>query len=107
MSSNTQGIQQLLAAEKRATDKVSAARRRKAKRLKQARDEAEEEIEVFRKEFESKYKEFLKQNAGSTEDVEANMEKDAQRKISEINQAAKSEYEEVSTYLFYGSFEYI
>ncbi|XP_026542696.1 V-type proton ATPase subunit G 2 isoform X2 [Pseudonaja textilis] len=36
MASQTQGIQQLLQAEKRAAEKVAEARKRKARRLKQA-----------------------------------------------------------------------
>ncbi len=45
MASQTQGIQQLLAAEKRAAEKVSEARKRKNRRLKQAKEEAQSEIE--------------------------------------------------------------
>ena len=45
MASQTQGIQQLLAAEKRAAEKVSEARKRKNRRLKQAKEEAQAEIE--------------------------------------------------------------
>ena len=45
MASQTQGIQQLLVAEKRAAEKVSEARKRKNRRLKQAKEEAQAEIE--------------------------------------------------------------
>lgn len=71
MASQTQGIQQLLQAEKRAADKVSLvpskflapstdlmypnfwyqvneARKRKARRLKQAKEEAQQDIEKYR-----------------------------------------------------------
>ena len=48
MASQTQGIQQLLAAEKRAAEKVSEARKRKNRRLKQAKEEAQAEIERFK-----------------------------------------------------------
>ena len=41
MASQTQGIQQLLVAEKRAAEKVSEARKRKNRRLKQAKEEAQ------------------------------------------------------------------
>lgn len=81
MASQTQGIQQLLAAEKRAAEKVSEARKRnkifsnsndmmtklilihfpiigKQKRLKQAKEEAQEEIERYRQERERQFKEF-------------------------------------------------
>ena len=39
MASQTQGIQQLLSAEKRAAEKVAEARKRKNRRLKQAKEE--------------------------------------------------------------------
>lgn len=81
MASQTQGIQQLLAAEKRAAEKVSEARKRKLtfftavvhwfsvtskiswlpgkqKRLKQAKEEAQDEIEKYRQERERQFKEF-------------------------------------------------
>ena len=41
MASQTGEIQQLLVAEKKATEKVTEAKKRKAKRLKQAKDEAQ------------------------------------------------------------------
>ena len=41
MASQTQGIQQLLSAEKRAAEKVAEARKRKNRRLKQAKEEAQ------------------------------------------------------------------
>ena len=50
MASQTQGIQQLLAAEKRAAEKVSEARKRKNRRLKQAKEEAQTEIEKYKSE---------------------------------------------------------
>ncbi len=48
MASQTQGIQQLLAAEKRAAEKINEARKRKAQRLKQAKQEAQAEIDNYR-----------------------------------------------------------
>lgn len=48
MASQTAGIQQLLAAEKRAAEKINEARKRKAQRLKQAKQEAQAEIEKYR-----------------------------------------------------------
>jgi len=44
MASQTQGIQQLLVAEKRAAEKVSEARKRKNRRLKQAKEEAQVQL---------------------------------------------------------------
>ncbi|NWW13080.1 VATG3 ATPase, partial [Oreocharis arfaki] len=58
MTSQSQGIQQLLQAEKRAKDKLEEAKKRKGKRLRQAKEEATAEIDHYRlqreKEFRSK-----------------------------------------------------
>ncbi|VDP28690.1 unnamed protein product [Soboliphyme baturini] len=48
MASPTTGIQQLLAAEKKAAEQVNEARKRKARRLKQAKEEAQQEIDKYR-----------------------------------------------------------
>lgn len=48
MASQTAGIQQLLAAEKRAAEKINEARKRKTQRLKQAKQEAQAEIDKYR-----------------------------------------------------------
>lgn len=55
MASQTQGIQQLLQAEKRAAEKVADARKRKARRLKQAKEEAQMEVEQYRREREQEF----------------------------------------------------
>ncbi|XP_069465783.1 V-type proton ATPase subunit G 1 [Ambystoma mexicanum] len=56
MASQSQGIQQLLQAEKRAAEKISDARKRKNKRLKQAKEEAQAEIEQYRLQREKDFK---------------------------------------------------
>ena len=65
MASNTQGIQQLLTAEKRAAEKVSEARKRKNRRLKQAKEEAQAEIERYKAEREGQFREHEARYAGS------------------------------------------
>ncbi|XP_029035954.1 V-type proton ATPase subunit Vha13 [Osmia lignaria lignaria] len=87
MASQTQGIQQLLAAEKRAAEKVSEARKRKARRLKQAKEEAQDEIEKYRQEREKQFREFEAKHMGSKEDVAARIEADTKIKIEEMNKA--------------------
>uniref|UniRef100_A0A1B6JVS1 V-type proton ATPase subunit G n=1 Tax=Homalodisca liturata TaxID=320908 RepID=A0A1B6JVS1_9HEMI len=87
MASQTQGIQQLLAAEKRAAEKVAEAKKRKARRLKQAKEEAQEEIEKYRQEREKQFKEFEAKHMGSREDVAARIEADTKVKIEEMNKA--------------------
>lgn len=56
MATQTAGIQQLLAAEKKAADTVAEARKRRVKRLKQAKDEASSEIESYKVEQDKKHK---------------------------------------------------
>uniref|UniRef100_A0A8C5WQQ0 V-type proton ATPase subunit G n=1 Tax=Laticauda laticaudata TaxID=8630 RepID=A0A8C5WQQ0_LATLA len=56
MASQSQGIQQLLQAEKRAAEKVAEARKRKNRRLKQAKEEAQAEIEQYRLQREKDFK---------------------------------------------------
>ncbi|XP_064139581.1 V-type proton ATPase subunit G 2 isoform X1 [Loxodonta africana] len=63
MASQSQGIQQLLQAEKRAAEKVADARKRKARRLKQAKEEAQMEVEQYRREREQEFQ--SKQQANS------------------------------------------
>ncbi|XP_076672152.1 V-type proton ATPase subunit Vha13 [Andrena cerasifolii] len=95
MASQTQGIQQLLTAEKRAAEKVSDARKRKARRLKQAKEEAQDEIEKYRQERERQFREFEAKYMGSKEDVAARIEADTKVKIEEMNQAVSVHKESV------------
>jgi len=85
MASQTQGIQQLLAAEKRAADKVAEARKRKARRLKQAKEEAQAEIESYRQEREKQFKDFESKHLGSRDDVAAKIDADMRSKMVTIN----------------------
>lgn len=85
MASQTQGIQQLLAAEKRAAEKVGEARKRKQRRLKQAKEEAQEEIERYRQERDRQFKEFEAKHMGSREGVAAKIDADTVVKIQEMN----------------------
>ncbi|KAJ6654566.1 hypothetical protein lerEdw1_006719 [Lerista edwardsae] len=74
MASQSQGIQQLLQAEKRAAEKVAEARKRKNRRLKQAKEEAQAEIEQYRlhreKDFKEKEAAALGSHGSSTTEVE-------------------------------------
>ncbi|KAB0341764.1 hypothetical protein FD754_018690 [Muntiacus muntjak] len=78
MASQSQGIQQLLQAEKRAAEKVSEARKRKNRRLKQAK-EAQAEIEQYRlqreKEFKAKEAAALGSHGSCSTEVEDTQEK--------------------------------
>ncbi|KAK4007615.1 V-type proton ATPase subunit G [Daphnia magna] len=93
MASQTQGIQQLLAAEKKAADKVAEARKRKARRLKQAKEEAQSEIEAYRLEREKQFKDFESKHLGSRDDVAAKIDKDMKMKLDIINRCMASNKE--------------
>ncbi len=81
MASQTQGIQQLLAAEKRAAEKVSEARKRKNRRLKQAKEEAQAEIEKYKGERDRQFKDHEARNVGSKGDIAARIEADTKQKV--------------------------
>ncbi|KAL7302532.1 V-type proton ATPase subunit G [Trichogramma pretiosum] len=95
MASQTQGIQQLLAAEKRAAEKVSDARKRKARRLKQAKEEAQDEIEKYRQERDKQFRDFENKHMGSKEDVAAKIDADTKSKIEDMNKQVANNKEKV------------
>jgi len=99
MASQTQGIQQLLAAEKKAAEKVSEARKRKTKRLKQAKEEAQQEIEKFRLERDTQFKEFEAKHMGSREDVAARIDSETNSKIEFMKTQVATNKEQVITRL--------
>lgn len=85
MASQTTGIQQLLAAEKKAAEKVTDARRRKATRLKQAKKEADIEINNYKSDRERQYKEYEAGILGSKGDLEAKIDTNTRQKIHDLN----------------------
>ncbi|CAG9812309.1 unnamed protein product [Chironomus riparius] len=112
MTSPSAGIQQLLAAEKKAADKVGEARKLepkcykkcllmnpkilgKARRLKQAKDEATEEIEKYRGEREKQFKEFENKHVGSKDQVAAKIDADTRTRIDEMHRALQTHKEKV------------
>lgn len=90
MASQSTGIQQLLAAEKRAAEKVAEARKRKARRLKQAKEEAQAEIEAYRQERERQYKEHEARIMGSKGDSEAKIDHNTRAEMEDINRNVAS-----------------
>ncbi|GAB0094703.1 V-type proton ATPase subunit G [Sergentomyia squamirostris] len=95
MASQTQGIQQLLQAEKRAAEKVAEARKRKALRLRKAKEEAQDEIERYRQERDRQFKEFEAKYMGSREGVAAKIDIDTKVKIEEMNTILAANKDEV------------
>ncbi|KAM9326391.1 sialidase-1 [Gastrophryne carolinensis] len=74
MTSQSQGIQQLLQAEKRAAERVAEARKRKARRLKQAKEEAQGEIEQYRVEREREFQAQQRMALGTQGDLSSEVE---------------------------------
>ncbi|XP_006835292.1 PREDICTED: V-type proton ATPase subunit G 1-like [Chrysochloris asiatica] len=82
MASHSQGIQQLLQAEKRAAEKVSEARKRKNPTLKQAKEEAQAEIEQYRLQREKEFKAKEAVALGSHGSCSTEVEKETQEKMT-------------------------
>ncbi|XP_062051266.1 V-type proton ATPase subunit G 1-like [Lepus europaeus] len=82
MASQSQGIQQLLQAEKRAAEKVSEARKRKNRRLKQAKEEAQDEIEQYRLQREKEFKAKETAALASHGSCSCEVEKETQEKMT-------------------------
>jgi len=85
MASQSQGVQQLLAAEKTAAEKVAEARKRKARRLKQAKEEAQAEIEKYRLEREQQYKDYEAKHLGTQGDAAVRIKQDTYVKKQQQN----------------------
>lgn len=83
MSANppSQEVQLLLAAEKKALERVSDARMRKAKRLKQAKEEAAAEIEDFKAEKEIQFHKYETEHMGSNDDMAKKIDRDTTDKL--------------------------
>ncbi|XP_076823815.1 V-type proton ATPase subunit G-like [Clavelina lepadiformis] len=85
MASQTPGIQQLLTAEKKASEKVAEARKRKTKRLKAAKEEAKVDIENFRGQVEQKFKDRESKILGSRDDVRMQMDQRQEDELRSLN----------------------
>lgn len=92
MASQTQGIQELLRAEKQAGEKVSEARKRKARRLKQAKEESQADVERYRQERERAFHNYNEQHMGSRDDIakRIDQETDARLRQQEEDVGTKS-----------------
>ncbi|XP_045465451.1 V-type proton ATPase subunit G-like isoform X1 [Harmonia axyridis] len=97
MASQTQGIQQLLVAEKRAAEKVGAARKHtpkeeeslgdesgKLKRIKQAREEANHDINAYRQERERQFRDFEVRHLGSKGDIAQKIDKETDGRLRQM-----------------------
>nr|XP_020640281.1 V-type proton ATPase subunit G 3 [Pogona vitticeps] len=81
MTSQSQGIQQLLQAEKRAKDKLEEAKKRKGKRLKQAKEEAMAEIDHYRLQREKDFRHKQSNIMGSQGNLSTKVDEETTEKI--------------------------
>lgn len=77
----SQEVQLLLAAEKRATEKVTDARKRKAQLLKKAKEEAAAEIEQFKAERQIVFNKYETEHIGSKDDIAKKIDRDTTERL--------------------------
>lgn len=80
-SQPSQEVQLLLAAEKRASEKVTEARQRKAQRLKRAKEEAAADIEQFKGERQIAFSKYETEHIGSKEDIAKKIDRGTTEKL--------------------------
>ncbi|KYO34549.1 V-type proton ATPase subunit G 3 [Alligator mississippiensis] len=93
MTSQSQGIQQLLQAEKRAKDKVEEAKKRKGKRLRQAKEEATAEIDHYRLQREKEFRHKQSNIMGSQGNLSTKIEDQTTEKIQAVTSNYHKEME--------------
>ncbi|NWX83883.1 VATG3 ATPase, partial [Nothoprocta ornata] len=84
MTSQSQGIQQLLQAEKRAKDKLEEAKKRKGKRLKQAKEEAMAEMDHYRLQREKEFRHKQSNVMGSQGNLSTKIEEQTTEMIRNL-----------------------
>lgn len=89
MAQRTEGIQQLLIAEKKATDRVMEARKRKGARLKTAKKEAEAEINAYKDQREKQYRQAEAAAAGKHGSAETEIAATTNRQIIDLEKNIK------------------
>ncbi|XP_059164815.1 V-type proton ATPase subunit G-like [Physella acuta] len=85
MAQKIEGIQQLLIAEKKATERVVEARKRKAQIIKTAKKEADSEILAFKNEKENHYKQYEQEILGKKSNSGAQIQVETTKKIKELD----------------------
>lgn len=83
-SQPSQEVQLLLAAEKRATEKVSEARTRKNQRLKRAKEEAAADIEQFKAERQITFNKYETEHIGSKDDIAKKIERETSERLENM-----------------------
>nr|XP_033772081.1 V-type proton ATPase subunit G 3 [Geotrypetes seraphini] len=95
MTSQSQGIQQLLQAEKRAKDKLEEAKKRKGKRLKQAKDEAMAEIDQYKLQRENEFRRIQSSIMGSQGNLSVKVEEQTAAKIQALSSSYRQNKEKL------------
>ncbi|XP_069098445.1 V-type proton ATPase subunit G 2-like [Pleurodeles waltl] len=101
MANQSQGIHQLLQAEKRAAEKVAEARKHKgpssgkARRLKQAKEEAQAEIGQYRLEREKEFQLVQHKVMGSQGNLSTEVEQQTRKKIQTMRASHQRNKERV------------
>ncbi|XP_063794840.1 V-type proton ATPase subunit G 3 [Pseudophryne corroboree] len=85
MASQSQGIHQLLQAEKRAKDKLEEAKKRKNKRLRQAKEEAIAEIDQYKLKRESDFRRIQTSIMGSQGNLAVKIDEQTVEKMQVYN----------------------
>ncbi|KAI8997258.1 G subunit of V-type ATPase [Pilobolus umbonatus] len=87
-SSNSQGINTLLEAEREAAKIVQKARQYRVQKLKDARSEAAKEIEELKAQKNKEYQQFVEQHSGQSDQSLSVVDQDTDVKIEGIRAAA-------------------
>ncbi|XP_078515329.1 V-type proton ATPase subunit G 3 [Lissotriton helveticus] len=95
MTSQSQGIQQLLQAEKRAKDKLEEAKKRKGKRLRQAKEEAIAEIDQYKLQRENEFRRIQSTILGSQGNLAVKVDEQTATKIQSLNSSYAQRHESV------------
>merc|ERR1712076_52460 len=90
MAAQTQNIQKLLQAEKRAQDIISQARTKKQARMKQAKDEAKAEVLAYKGQRDAEFKLMEQKLLGDKTEAEGRMQVRTQEQIQSIEQQVTS-----------------
>ncbi|XP_015927328.1 V-type proton ATPase subunit G [Parasteatoda tepidariorum] len=96
---DSQSIQQLLVAEKRAEEKTNQARKRKNQRLKQAKEDALTEIGLFKEEKEKEFKEHEAKYLGSKDGVVKKIESDTEKSLQDMHKYVQLNKNTIIPYL--------
>ncbi|GAN01190.1 v-type ATPase [Mucor ambiguus] len=89
-TSNSQGINTLLDAEREASKIVQKAKQYRVQRLKDARSEAAKEIEELKAQKNTEYQDFVAQHSGQSDQSLGKVDQETEAKIEEIRAAASN-----------------